>query len=224
MSSVMVDYRELRDAELFKDMPEAALQELARACRYVELPAGVTLFQQGEPGDALYILIEGQIHIVRRYPNGDEVILATEGPYYTVGDISMLAGEPRTGGVRAVSDSTLIVLPRTAFEVVCEKVPGVAAAVEASLARRLYRLTLLVRENAIGNAAARVASVLLMLANGSDKRDIGPLKVSRIARGTALDADTVERILLGWESAGLVTYDGSYLRIVDKEALEIIAG
>ena len=113
------DFTKLRNYMMFRELDENSLSELAKHCQYLELQAGKTLFEQNEASDALYMLEDGQIHVVRQYPDGEQVILATEGPYYVIGDLSMLTGSPRTGTVVAVSDCTLIRLSREAFDDVC---------------------------------------------------------------------------------------------------------
>jgi CRP-like cAMP-binding protein len=218
-----VEYTQLRDAELFQNLPEIVLATLARRCHYRELAAGETLFHQGDPGDSLYVLIEGQVHIVRKYDSGDEVILATEGPYYIVGDLSSIVGQPRTGSVAAVSDSTLIGLSRDAFLEMCRQEPEMSAQVIQHLGQRLYRMNLLVREAALGNVAARVANLLLLLNEGEGALET-EMRVPRLARVVAAEDDMVDHVLQGWVQQGFISYDGRALAIRNLEALRALAG
>jgi CRP/FNR family transcriptional regulator, cyclic AMP receptor protein len=219
-----IRYNQLRDASLFKDFPDEVLQDLAKYCHYVELHAGETLFQQDDPSDALYILEEGQIHVIRKYEDGDEVILATENPFYAIGELSMLADRPRTGTVVAVSDCALIGLQRDALVEACARVPEVGLKLSAYLSQRLYRMNLLVRENAIGNLAARVASVILMLSGGKAGPIAGDVRVSRVARAVSVDADAAERIFQGWAKEGYIAFDGLKLTVHDIDAIRDLAG
>lgn len=224
MTTLTVEFHKLRDAEIFKNLPDEILQELARRCRYVELNAGETLFEQNAPGDALYVLETGQIHVMRQYPDGEQVILATEGPYYVIGELSMLVAQPRTGTVVAVSDSTLIALERHDFVEVCTRWPELAVSVMAYLGQRLYRLNLQVRENAIGNIPARVATLLVLLSGGKNGPVDAHIRVSRIARATATDADVVERLLQDWTRRGYIDYEARRIAVNDIETLRDIAG
>src|SRR5690606_2758522 len=110
----------------------------------------------------------GQIHVVRVYPNGEEIILATHGPYYAIGELSMVANQPRTGSVVAVSDCTLIALDRETFVNTCNRVPDMMATILYHLGLRLYDMNLMVREHALKNVASRIASLLMMLADEND--------------------------------------------------------
>jgi CRP-like cAMP-binding protein len=219
-----VDYIKLRDADLFKTLSEPLLHELAQHCYAVELAAGDTLFPQNAAGDTFYLLETGQVHIVREYPDGEHVILATEGPYYVIGELSMLVGQPRTGAVVAVSDSTLIALPREGFNRVCESHPELAVEVMNYLGMRLYRMNLLVREFAISNEAARVASVLLLLSGDQDGAVSSEVRIRRVARAAATDADVVDRLLKSWVDEGYITFDGRRLTIHDIAMIQKIAG
>lgn len=219
-----IHYQQLRDARLFQDFPDDVLKDLATHCRSIELRAGQSLFQQSDPGNNFYLLTEGQIHVVRRYPSGEDIILATEGPYYVVGELSMLANEERTGGVTAVSDSTLIELDRAHFIAACEHNPKASLAVISYLSLRLHRMNLLIREYAIGNLAARVASMLLLLC-GNKAGPIDTLvRVNRIARAIATDGDSVERTLQTWVKRNYITYTGSTISVINIEAIRDIAG
>jgi CRP-like cAMP-binding protein len=216
-----VDYQQLRDAELFQELDDAALIELAAHCKYRELSAGETLFRQDDPADALYILTDGQIHIVRVYPTGEEVILATEGPYYAIGELSLLAQQPRTGSVVAVSDCTLLSLKRQAFMDTCARMPDVAVRALDYVSRRLYRMNLMVREHALGNVRARIASAILLFAEDGSGAGVS---VTRLARATGTDADAIERILKQWEQDDWIAFDGRRLTIHDAANLQMIAG
>ncbi|MCA9894808.1 MAG: Crp/Fnr family transcriptional regulator [Anaerolineae bacterium] len=218
------DFTKLRNYMMFHDVAEDALKELAAHCQVIELQAGKTLFEQNDASNALYMLEDGQIHIIRQYPDGDEVILATEGPYYVIGDLSMLVEQGRTGAVVAVSDCTLIKLDREAFDDVCSRRPNISANVVAYLAKRLYRMNLLVREQAVGNMKARLAS-LLMLLSGRDEGTMNTaIRVNRIARATAIDADKVEHILHEWDRAGYISYDGRQVIIHNIDRIRDQAG
>jgi CRP/FNR family transcriptional regulator, cyclic AMP receptor protein len=219
-----VHYQTLQDARLFRDFPDDVLIDLAKECHYIELLGGQSLFQQSDPGNNLYLLSEGQIHVVRHYPTGEDVIIATEGPYYVIGELSMLANQPRTGDVIAVSDSTLIALAREDFMTACERVPEVATALLSYLSFRLYRMNLLIRENAIGNVSARIANVLMMLSGDKSGTVATGIRINRIARAVAIDVDTVDQILREWVDRGYITLENRTLTPLDIEAINNIAG
>jgi CRP-like cAMP-binding protein len=214
-----IDYQILRNSFLFKDVDNMLLRLIAAHLQPMNLAAGDTLFEQNGDADAMYFLESGQIHVIRQYPDGDEVILATEVPYYVIGELSMLANEPRTGKVVAVGDCDLLKLSRDDFLHLVKVTPEIAVSALDDLGKRLYKLNLRVRESAIGNVAARVASALLLMDDSSQA-----VSMTRLARATAMDADVVERLLKNWESKGIISLKEQKLRILDMVALQSIAG
>ncbi len=187
--AIAVDYQRLREISLLNQVSDEGLAAIARRCVHLEVAAGETLFHQGDPGDAFYLLEDGQIHIVRQYDTGEEVVLATYGPYYTIGELSMLVGQPRTGSVVAVSDLQLLRLNRDDFARACDSVPGVATAVLSQVGLRFYQMNLQVREHAIGNVPARVGSLLLLLARDKAGAIPGASRITRMARAVGVDGD-----------------------------------
>lgn len=220
-----VEAEHLRDVDLFRAADEDALIDMAQHCTRIELLAGATLFEQNAPGDALYVLEYGQIHILRQYEDGEQVILATEIPFYPIGNLSMLAAQPRTGAVVAVSDCTLIVLKRSTWLALCDRHHSLLRAVQERLALRLYRMNLLVRENAIGNAAARVASLLLLMTDDVPESPLlQPLRIHRMARATATDVDVIEHLLADWAADGTIRLRDEHVEVLDVKRLEQLAG
>jgi CRP-like cAMP-binding protein len=214
----------LRYALLFENADDSVLRDVAAQCLTLNLEAGEILFEQDASPDALYILTDGQVHIVRTYPNGHEVILATEGPFYIIGELSLLANQPRTGSVVAVSDCEIIRLSRDSILDICQRVPDIPFLALTRLGERLYRMNLLVRESAIGNVNARVASVLLLLAHSEPGPIAGSIPVTRLARATALDADIVEHLIKQWAAKGIISYEHQTLTIHDLDAIHDLAG
>jgi len=214
----------LRNSFLFKDTETAVLEDIVKHCQRMELPAGETLFEQHTEPDAMYFLEEGQIHVVRHYPDGYEVILATEVPYYVIGELSLLANRPRTGKVVAVGDSDLIRMSRETVVELCQKFPEIAFRGLSHLGNKLYQLNLQVRESAIGNVGARVASVLLLITTNASGETHNSISVTRLARATAMDADVIEYLLNQWAGDGILSINGQQITIHQLDWLKNKAG
>lgn len=220
----VISHEILRNSLLFKDTSDEVLTEVVKHCRFMELSAGETLFEQDSPSDAFYILEDGQIHVVRNYEGGNNVILATEGPYYVIGELSLLANMPRTGTVVAVSDCDLVMLSREDIQAVCKAHADVSLDALTHLGQRLYRLNLTVRESALGDIAARLGSVILLISDNKAGSVAEEVSTARLARATAINVDYVKQILKQWESKNILTYDGRHLTIHDIEAIRNLAG
>jgi putative ABC transport system ATP-binding protein len=81
----------------------------------VELAAGTSLFEQGDPSDVIYVIDEGEIDIVRVLADGGEQHLARLGPGHYCGELGPLMGFPRSASARAATDVRLTVMAPALF-------------------------------------------------------------------------------------------------------------
>ena len=214
----------LRNSFLFKGVDSDILAEVAVHCQRLELLAGETLFEQNSEPDAMYFLEAGQIHVVRQYRSGQEVILATEVPFYVIGELSLLANQPRTGSVVAVGNCDLVKVTRDTIETLSHQYPDIALKALGHLGKRLYRLNLHVRESAIGNIQARIATVLVLLASGNEGAIASEVNTTQLARATALDADVVKHHMAQLVGEGIISVNGYTVTVNDLARLRNIAG
>ena len=121
----------LREVPLFASLPDARLRELAALARPVSLPAGVVLFERGDPGDALYVIRHGRLEVV---VDGEVVREAGRGE--VLGELALLTGEPRNATVRARRDAELYAVRRADLDVLLAD-PGSARALVRHLAARI---------------------------------------------------------------------------------------
>ncbi len=87
-------------------VPDAA-EDDADGPRRVELPAGTTIFEQGDPSDVVYVIESGAVTILRVLADGGEQPLADLGPGQYFGELGPLLGYPRSASARAATDVTL---------------------------------------------------------------------------------------------------------------------
>ncbi len=98
----------LSGLDLLADADRATLERLAAAAEEVVLPAGGVLIRQGDPADALWILVRGELSVcVTGAASGPRELAPVTAPGY-VGELGLLKGIPRTATVRASQDSTLL--------------------------------------------------------------------------------------------------------------------
>ena len=100
---------------LFRGLPESALDRIAALATRRSYPKGAVIFSQGQPGDALFGVITGQVRISASGAAGQEVFLNIMEPGDTFGEVAVMDGLPRTAGACALEDTSLIVIKRTDF-------------------------------------------------------------------------------------------------------------
>jgi CRP-like cAMP-binding protein len=122
---------------LFSDLSSEAFVELVERCPLRHFAAGERILQQDAPGEAFYVICEGQV-AVRREEGTDVVQLArlSEGDFF--GEMALLSGAPRVASVDAVVDGTLVLEISTALLTeLTKRHPGVAVALKKFCRQRL---------------------------------------------------------------------------------------
>ncbi|PIW13323.1 MAG: hypothetical protein COW34_10210, partial [Armatimonadetes bacterium CG17_big_fil_post_rev_8_21_14_2_50_66_6] len=93
-------------------------------------------YREGNPAEALYVLVKGHCDIVRKVDERD-LHLASLGPREYFGEMSLLDGAPHTTSALLTEDSTLLSLTRENFKDLIREVPDIAFGIFAELSRRL---------------------------------------------------------------------------------------
>lgn len=114
--------------------------EIEEAAEWVRLRAGETLFREGEPSDAAYIVLSGRLAVERSAPDGALELLGDVGPGGFVGELGIIDSAPRIAGVRARRDSTVVRLGREAFERLLGRHPAVMVSVGRAVLGRAARM------------------------------------------------------------------------------------
>ncbi|MDH4248152.1 MAG: cyclic nucleotide-binding domain-containing protein [Deltaproteobacteria bacterium] len=86
----------LRQFSLFSDFSPEELSDIAFLARPIQVVAGTTLFQQGDPPDGLYLVESGLVRISARLPGDEQVELARLGPGELIGEVSLVDHSLRT--------------------------------------------------------------------------------------------------------------------------------
>lgn len=111
----MHDHDFLTQISLFKGMTDADLHVIADSVNKITLPAGETLFREGDAGDKAYIVKKGELEILKE-ANGRDVLLAVRGPNAVIGEMALLESSPRSATVRARKETTLFEIGKEKFD------------------------------------------------------------------------------------------------------------
>jgi signal transduction histidine kinase len=139
------------------------LDDLYGMAELVELQAGHVLMEEGDPGDSLYIVTEGQFEISKRTGERD-VVIASSGAGDVIGEISLLEGSPRTATVRAVNHARLVKISRETFAHLLERSPSASLSMLRTVTARLRNTEAMLRQSekmaALGTLSAGLAHEL----------------------------------------------------------------
>lgn len=126
----------LKKAPLFEGLSRKELEHLAQLADDLEVPAGKVLTRQGDTGREFFVLMDGEVDVVR-----DGALLGTSGAGDFIGEISILEDMPRTATVTAKTPVRLFVLTAQSFRSFVEEAPEVENKVLRTLARRLAAMS-----------------------------------------------------------------------------------
>ena len=107
----------LRSMDLFGELGEGELARIARLLKEHKVSENEVIFNQGDPGDGLYIVLQGRVRIATTDSFGRERVLAFYGPGEFFGDMAVLTGAPRSATASASSDARLLQLRKDDFDV-----------------------------------------------------------------------------------------------------------
>ncbi len=130
----------LRNIPLFAKIDASKLKLLAFTSERVNYDPGKDLFKQGDPGDAAYIILDGEADIIVNTPGG-ELVVASMKKNDFVGDIAILCDVPRTATVRATKPLSTLVITKDLFFQLVTEFPDMSVAIMRELAQRLHKTT-----------------------------------------------------------------------------------
>jgi signal transduction histidine kinase/RimJ/RimL family protein N-acetyltransferase len=148
---------------LFTGLAPAELAGIRSVATEHELAPGDVLMAEGEPGDALYLVLEGDLAVTKQASSGERAI-ATVGPGAVQGEIAVLGGGPRLATVRALTPVRVLRLGRDDLFDVIAREPGIVRSLVQTVAGRLAGLEAFVQQQerlaSLGTLAAGLAHEL----------------------------------------------------------------
>jgi signal transduction histidine kinase len=113
---------------------QEALMSSAREESYA---AGSVICREGDPGDALFIVRQGRVAVLKEVGNGDHTLLGYRGTGEILGEVSLVGQQPRTASLIAADDTELICVAAEDFPGLMDQHPGIGQAILKVLSDRL---------------------------------------------------------------------------------------
>ena len=110
--------------------------ERALGVRREYFEPGQVIFREGDRGDWLYVVTEGEVEVVRSSEDGEETSLRRLGRGECFGEIALVSDRPRSATVRAVSASNVLAVDRDAFQALFATLPPLRSFFESLIATR----------------------------------------------------------------------------------------
>ncbi len=141
----------LRSISLFEGLSDEDLRALSDSLERRPFAAGVSIFEQGDSGDSMYIVESGDINIHLPGEDSQRISLKdiARGEYF--GELSLFDDKPRSASALATKPSVLLELQRATLKDYLQRRPGAAMAILRTMSERLRETNTLLSERAAKN-------------------------------------------------------------------------
>lgn len=192
--------------------------------RYIQpFPKGTVLFQEGQPGDRMFVIQSGRVEIVKKI-GGQTVVIAQLGPGDCVGEMAILDGQPRSADAVIAEDAQLVVLDRHTFEGLVRDHGEIAVRIMRKLSQRLREANKQLQNFLAENGALRAVELLRSLAG----RQIGerfrplPLGISpqTLAARAGLSVPEAQAVWSRLKAAGVLDDVGGEANLAPDKVVD----
>jgi CRP/FNR family cyclic AMP-dependent transcriptional regulator len=216
----------LRRHPIFRELDQAALDQLCRYSKTRSVKRGTVVFSKGDPGNALFAVVKGTVRIGVTSAEGREAVFNIIEPGELFGEIALLDGRERTADAVATSDCELLVIERREFLPFAQSQPLLAMKLIDLLCARLRWISDHVEQIVLPNLPGRLAKALVRLAerDGSahtkQKLTVTQLELSQMI---GMSRESINKQLRAWANRKLVRLERGGIIMLNKNALDEIA-
>jgi CRP/FNR family cyclic AMP-dependent transcriptional regulator len=216
----------LAKVELFGELDEDARLAMAERARRRVVERGQVIVWQDEPGESMFVLLEGAVKLVVSSKDGEVVELTRLVAPASFGELAVLDGGPRSATVEAVERSLLLVITRAELLHLLRSDEKVAEALLRLLGAMVRRTTRQVTDLAFLSLQGRVAAKLLELAGPAGQEPVRTRRVTQGELATMVGGarQSVNQALRSMQARGYIRAAGRTVEILDPQSLRRLAG
>jgi len=220
----------LASSSLFRGIEPEVLEGVAEQATERRYRKGEFLFLEGDPGQALFVLVEGHVKVFVTSNQGEELVLVTVGPPESLGELSLIDGRDRSASAQALEPTLALVIRQDAWKELAGRHPSLAQGMVGSLGALLRRLTGQTADLVFLDLPGRVARLLLGLAEERGRTENGTLVLdlhvtqSDLARMVGGSRQSVNQILGTLRDRGFLEVENRTLTVKDLDGLRRRAG
>lgn len=215
-----VSIEAVRSIPYFKDLAPEALGRLRGAVAEQAFDRGAFVQHEGDDCRAMYWIREGRVRVFKASPEGKVQVLKVMGPGETFNEVPVFDGGPNPASAQTVEPTTLYVIGKEALRRVVRERPAVALALLAAFAGKLRHFTRLVEELSFKTVTARLANILLGLAEGGRGGGASPrMSQQDLAAMAGTAREMVGRALKAFAREGAIRIERQRIVILDPGLL-----
>ncbi|MHB8109042.1 MAG: Crp/Fnr family transcriptional regulator [Syntrophorhabdaceae bacterium] len=201
----------LRNVDLFSNLKDNEIEAISRILYVNAYHRGQLIFQEGEDGNALYIVLKGAVKVCLYDEEGREYVLDVIGKHGFFGELALIDELPRSANALAMEASDLLIVRRNDFMKILMDNPSISINIMRVLAGRLRMADERIKSLAFLNVEGRVLKYLLDIGDrtGVMMKDFiiiekGPTQIE-IANSCGCSRETVSRMMASLVKKGLLS-------------------
>ncbi|MBZ0113406.1 MAG: Crp/Fnr family transcriptional regulator [Thermoanaerobaculia bacterium] len=226
--STRTDSTTLATLGLFEGLPADSLDQLAEKLRRTVVPPGTQVMSAEQPGEAVYLILDGAVKVKLYTEDGSEVTLALLGPGDTVGEMSLLGHSDRCANVVTIEETTFLWMDRATFLSCTDSIPGLSHNLSRQLSERLRDANDQIRALSTLDVTGRVAQRILLFAERYGRTNLDgsirirlPLTQTDIAEMVGASRERVNHVMGDLRKRELLTVSsGHFITVQNVDALK----
>ncbi len=228
MNALQLDVGQLLGAlPLFSALAAGERERMAQGCKLKQFERGAVVFRAGEPCEAFYVVVSGQIRLFVASPNGQEKVIEIIGPGHSFAEAMVFLGQPHIVNAQALADTLLVCVCKQTVLGEVERDPRFALRMLAGISRRLHGLIQDVESYALHSGMQRLIGYLLRevetnaapSAPGVSCTVTLPASKATIASRLSLTPEYFSHVLHELEAQSLIQIDKRDIRIPNVQRL-----
>lgn len=213
----------LQMVDIFQDLTEDEIAEIDQATTMSTCRRGKIFYMPEDTSEVLFLLKQGRVQLYRISPDGKKLVIATIGPGTIFGEMALIGQGMHNTFAEATEDCVLCVMSRGDVERMLVTKPKVALRIFEALGNRLKETELRLEEIAFKGIPARLASLLLQLADEEGSATITGMTHQDLGEQIGTYRETTTQTLNIFKTDGLIDIGRKRITILDREGLQRIA-
>ncbi len=217
----------LKDLDIFEGLPDEGYSKIVQVSEEIALKEGEVLFQVSEPGDKLYVVVNGLLKISRQDPlSNREKTLALLSEGEIVGEMACMANQGRSGTATAVKDATLLAFTKEKFIALFEEYSEIGLNLFNTLSERLLEVDNELFNFAFLNIPGRLATCLFRLADKFGRKVEDGVKIDldltheQLASIVGTNRETITRYINRLQEVAGIRCEDHKIVLLDRSKLK----
>ncbi len=214
----------LSEIALFHNFSAEQLQWLSEVLRCKTFPAGKTIINAEQPGEAVYFILNGTVKVHLEQADGTDVLISILGAGDIVGEMSLLDNKTRSASVSTIETSNILWMDREAFQEALRTIPQITFNLTCILAKRLRHANGLIHALASREVESRIAYQIMIFAELYGKTTANgdifiPIRLTQgdIASMIGASREHTNKVMVSYKERKYISVDNNYHIIVHNQ-------